>query len=280
MVYRCIPMKKKKLRLKSKYSNFIRRLFLLGFVCLFAYSLFNICIWLKNSFDTKKQINNINKAAKVETVTDDENVNIVNTDPDYYHLYKDVDLINVDFDELLKINKDTKGWLKVNNTNINYPFVQAKDNNYYLTHTYNKKGNGGGWVYLDYRNHDDFSDVNTIIYGHGRKDKTIFGTLGYVLKKGYIDKKENQFIMVSTPTKNLTYQIFSAYKIPNTSDYIQTSFSGEESIQNFFNMLKDRNTINIDVPVSSTDKILTLSTCYNNDVKIVVHAKLVKYLER
>ena len=269
----------KKTRLRFRYSRFVRGILLLFCVCIFAYSLFNILLWYKNSRDTKKQINTITKNTKVEIIKDDE-ANIVETDPDYYHLYKDVDLINVDFDELLKINNQTKGWVKVNNTNINYPFVQTTDNKFYLNHTFNKKSNGGGWVYLDYRNNPDFNDINTIIYGHGRKDKTIFGTLGYVLKSGYIDKKENQFIYISTPTKNLTYQIFSAYKIPNTSDYIQTDFNDETEIEEFYKMLKDRSEINIDVAVTAKDKILTLSTCYNNDIKIAVHAKLVKYIER
>ena len=273
-------MKTKRLRLKAKYANAIRNFFLLVMVCVFAYSLFNICIWIKNSRETKEQIDSIFKDTEVEIIKEDDTTNIVFKDPDYYHLYKDVDLINVNFDELLKTNNQTKGWLKVNNTNINYPFVQAKDNDYYLNHTFNKKSNGGGWVFLDYRNNSDFSDFNTIIYGHGRKDKTIFGTLGYVLKSGYIDKNENQFIYVSTPTKNLTYQIFSAYKIPNTSDYIQTDFGGENDTTSIINMIKDRKTLSIDVPVSPTDNILTLSTCYNNDIKIVVHAKLVKYQER
>ncbi len=271
-------MKKNKLRFK--YGNLIRKIFLLVCVGLFAYSSYNIYTWLKNSRDTKKQIETINKDTDVKVIKDNEKVTFVDTDPDYYRLYKDVDLIAVDFEELFLTNKDTKGWIKVNNTNINYPYVQAKDNKYYLNHTYNKKANGGGWVYLDYRNNPNMEDINTIIYGHGRKDKTIFGTLGNVLNKGYIDKKENQFIMISTPTKNLTYQIFSAYKIPNTSDYIKTDFSSEKEIELFFNMLKDRNKINIDVSITPKDKILTLSTCYNNDIKIVVHAKLVKYMER
>ena len=266
--------KKKKLKLK------IKNVLLLFFMILFIYSLINILIWLKNSYDTKKQIKSINKTTKVEIIKNDDNIKYVDEDPDFYHLYKDVELINVDFKELIKINDETKGWLKVNGTNINYPFVQGINNDFYLTHTYNKKGNGGGWVFMDYRNDPNFKDQNTIIYGHGREDKTIFGTLGYVLNDGYIDKTENQFIMTSTPKVNMTWQIFSAYKIPNTNDYLQINFSNEEETEKFYKMLKKRNQINIDIPVNPTDKILTLSTCFNNDIKIVVHAKLVKYLER
>ena len=106
------------------------------------------------------------------------------------------------------------------------------------------------------------------------------GTNLETMLKAYIDKVENQFIYTSTPTVNMTWQIFSAYKIPNTDDYLSINFTNEKETEKFFNKLKKRNAINIDVPIYPSDKILTLSTCYNNDIKIVVHAKLVKYLER
>ena len=263
-----------------KKNQIIQKILILIFGALFIFSFTKVMIWFVDSKVSKGEIGDITKSTKVNIVKDDDNIKIIETDPDYYRLYKNVDLISVDFDELLKTNNETKGWLKVNNTNINYPFVQHKDNKYYLKHTYNKKSNGGGWVFLDYRNNANLEDFNTVIYGHGRKDKTIFGTLGNVLKKGYIDKKENQFIMVSTPTKNLTYQIFSAYRIPNTSDYIRTEFSSDEDKERFLKMITDRSKLNIDVKATAEDKILTLSTCHNHEVKMVVHAKLVKYAER
>ena len=263
-----------------KKKRIIHNILLIIFSLIFIYSFGKVIAWYIDSRVANKEIEKVTKDTKVNIVEDNEDMVIVSTDPDYYHLYKDVDLIDVNFDDLLNTNPETKGWLKVNNTNINYPFVQHKDNDYYLKHTFNQKKNGGGWVFLDYRNNANFEDFNTIIYGHGRKDKTIFGTLGKVLKDGYIDKKGNQFVMLSTPEKNMTYQIFSAYKVPNTSDYIKTNFTNDDEKEAFINMIKGRNAINIDVDVTKDDKILTLSTCYNNDVKIVVHAKLVKYMER
>ena len=263
-----------------KKKNLFKTILTVVFAAIFLYSSYEIVIWIKDNNSSKKEYEYVTKDTKINIIKDDDNIKVVNNNPDYYTLYKDVELIDVDFNDLLKTNSETKGWLKVNNTNINYPFVQHKDNDYYLNHTFNKKKNGGGWIFLDYRNNANFEDFNTIIYGHGRQNKTMFGSLGYVLKKGYIDKKENQFIMLSTLDKNLTYQIFSAYKVPNTSDYIKTSFNSDKEKEKFIKMIKNRNSINIDVDVTKDDKILTLSTCYNNDIKIVVHAKLVKYMER
>ena len=63
-----------------------------------------------------------------------------------------MNMLNVDFSELKKINNNVKGWVQVNGTNINYPFVQANDNKYYLTHSFDKSWNSAGWLFLDYRN--------------------------------------------------------------------------------------------------------------------------------
>ena len=86
--------------------------------------------------------------------------------PNDYWDYMNVPFMNVDFNELLKKNPDTVGWIKVEGTKVNYPVVQASDNNYYLSHAFNKTANQGGWIFADYRvNFKDFGK-NTIIYGH------------------------------------------------------------------------------------------------------------------
>ena len=86
--------------------------------------------------------------------------------------------MEVNFTELLKKNPDTVGWIKVDGTKVNYPIVQAEDNDYYLSHAFNKRSNAGGWVFADYR--VDFKDFgrNTIIYGHNMNNKTMFGSIG------------------------------------------------------------------------------------------------------
>ena len=137
-----------------------------------------------------------------------------------------MNIINVDFNSLKRTNPDVVGWLKVNGTNINYPFVQSSDNDYYLTHSFNKSYNGAGWVFLDYRNNGT-NNKNTIIYAHGRSNKTMFGTLKNVLNNGWLNNTNNYVIKISTETENSLWQIFSVYRIPTTSDYLQTNFNDE-----------------------------------------------------
>ena len=187
-----------------------------------------------------------------------------------------MNMINVDFYDLKKTNPDVVGWLKVNGTNINYPFVQTKDNKYYLTHDFNKTYNEAGWVFLDYRN-DKTNNKNTIIYAHARNDKTMFGSLKNVLSNGWLNNTNNYVVKISTETENTLWQVFSVYHIPTSSDYLQTSFSNNTEYQEFLNMIKNRSSYTFNTNVSTTDNILTLSTCFNtvND-KLVMHAKLIK----
>lgn len=190
----------------------------------------------------------------------------------YYKNYEKV------FTTLLKINKDTKGWLTVNNTRIDYPVTQYKNNDYYIKHDYNKNKNSMGWVFMDYRNKIDTLDQNTIIYGHNIANGGImFGTLRYTLNKSWYTKTANQIITFNTLNTNMKWQIFAIYTIPNTTDYLITNFNSETEFKKFLDKIKKRSIYDFKQTVSTSDKILTLSTCQNRGEKrLVVHAKLIK----
>ena len=193
-----------------------------------------------------------------------------------YWDYIEMNLINVNFNELKQINSNTKGWIQVNGTNINYPFVQAKDNKYYLTHSFDKSYNSAGWVFLDYRNNINELSKNTIIYAHGRTDKTMFGSLKNILKSSWLNDTNNFVVKLSTEIENTLWQVFSVYHIPTTSDYIQVNFSSNKEFNNWTTMLINRSSYNFNTSVNENDNVLTLSTCYNDNEKVVLHAKLIK----
>ena len=273
--------KRRNRKRKIKWKNIILLLLILGCFITLIISLCNIIKWKNDSDDTFKQLDNIQEITKIEEVVDSENVEITPQEEEIdefnpYWDYIKMNLINVDFQELKSINKDTKGWIQVNGTNINYPFVQASDNAYYLTHSFDKSWNDAGWVYLDYRNNVNEISRNTIIYAHGRNDKTMFGSLRKILTNGWLNNQENFVIKLSTEYENTLWQVFSVYRIPTTSDYLQVDFYDNDEFMDFATMLIDRSGYDFNTPVYQTDKILTLSTCYNDDDKIVVHAKLIK----
>lgn len=181
------------------------------------------------------------------------------------------------FSTLQEINKDTIGWLTVNNTRIDYPVVQAKDNDYYLRRDYYQNKNRHGWIFMDYRNNPDELNENTIIYGHNLANQTMFGTLRYALNSYWYKKSANQIITFNTPKENMKFQIFSIYTIPTTNDYLDITFPTTDAYQSYIDLVKGRSIYDFNIEVTTGDKILTLSTCANgNDKRLVIHAKLIK----
>ena len=233
-------------------------------------------LWSKSNLDTNNIIKDTNTS--YELVKDNENTEYINKpnneNDDYYYFIK-FPLINVNFNELSKKNSDTIAWINVNNTNINYPIVQTTNNSYYLNHSFTKEKNEAGWVFMDYRNNKNFENKNNIIYAHSRLNKTMFGSLSKVLKESWYKNKDNHIIRISTPTENSSWQIFSVYKIKEETYYITTEFNNNE-YGKFLTTIKNRSKYNFNSTLSINDTILTLSTCYSNTERTVVHAKLIK----
>ena len=271
---------RKKKRKKKKHTTWLFVILFSIFISIIVFCLIKIFIWGKDNKDTSKVINDITNAVNVTLRDDDDNTELVNDTneeetSDYWYYIK-FPLIDVDITELKEKNSDTVGWINVNNTNINYPFVQGKDNSYYLSHSFDKKYNEAGWVFLDYRNSKDLNNKNTILYAHSRLDKTMFGSLSKVLKSSWYNNKDNHIIRLSTDTENTLWQIFSVYKIPEESYYITTNFNTNEEYSKFLNTIKQRSIHNFNTNLDTNDKILTLSTCYSDTERTVVHAKLIK----
>lgn len=187
--------------------------------------------------------------------------------------------INVDFDNLLKTNKDTKGFISFNY--INYVFVQSKDNNYYLKRSFKLEYSLYGTLFLDYRN-NIHKDKNIVIYGHNAQNFSMFGSLKMLLNENYFDNNGNDIIQISTPLYNYNYKIFSIYVIEKENYYITTSFKNKE-FKKFIDIIKKRSYYKFNVLVDEKDKILTLSTCNGNNgtsKRTVVHAKLIEKMKR
>ena len=231
------------------------------------FSLYTIFKWHIDNLKIKK----INKEIK-----DNINIKTNNKNSNYYY-YINYPFYNIDFSNLLSKNKDTVAFIRVINTIINYPVVKTINNNYYLKHSFDKKENDAGWIYMDYRNNINDLDDNTIIYGHRRLDGTMFGTLKNVLSSTWQNNIDNYIIYFSTLNENMIFQIFSIYTIKRENYYITTTFSNDNEKQKWIYTMKKRNISPINTEVNTNDKFLTLSTCYGNSTKrLVIHAKLIK----
>ena len=279
---------KKKKKYKVKWNNVLTLLIITTCLSTLLYSLTNMVTWYFDNKRTDKQIDEILKNTEIietpieeevgdnnDTEEETDNTEESNKNNAYWN-YMNMNLIYVDFNELKSINNNVKGWVQLNGTNINYPFVQAKDNKYYLTHSFDKSYNKAGWVFLDYRNNINQSEKNTILYAHGRVDSTMFGTLRTIFSSNWYKNKYNHVIKMSTEKENTLWQVFSVYRIKTTSDYLKTQFKNDDEYLSFLNMLKERSQYKFDTKFDKNTQIITLSTCYNKSDKVVMHAKLIK----
>lgn len=210
-----------------------------------------------------------------ETLDDEQDSTVPPLETNLYKIYGNKSLGEINFNELKLVNGDVKAWLIVDGTNINYPVVQTIDNDYYLKYNFNKKKTSNGWPFMDYRNSAAMSDDNTIFYGHNLLNKTAFGSISNLFTQQWLNSSRHK-ILVLIETKIYTYEIFSIYYSDPNSYYLQTSFKTDISRLNFYKQLKDKSSVVLGVDVAATDKIITLSTCTeDNKGRKVVHAKLV-----
>ena len=267
-----------KKRKKLNVKNLCLLIFFLVMLIVFLFSLIKVIMWIIDNNNTNDIIKKVANTYEINEKNYDNEVIINENEKDIYFDYMNLKFIDVDINKLKTFNPDTIGFIKVMGTNINYPFVQTIDNDYYLNRSYDKTYNNAGWIFLDYRN-NEFNDKNTIIYGHGRINGTMFGSLKDTLKSSWQNNKDNYIIKISTEKENSIWQIFSVYKIATTNDYLQTTFSDNE-FESFISLIKGRSSYNFETNVTNEDKVLTLSTCYNDNDKMVVHAKLIKYVQK
>jgi len=174
-----------------------------------------------------------------------------------------------------EINTDIIGWLTVPDTKIDYPFVTALDNDYYLRRDVFGNHALSGTLYMDYRCSKDFSGFNSIIYGHNMKNGSMFGELNLFGEKSFFD--ENKYGTVFLKDHTYTLEFFAYIIVKSNDEMIYDPCISSENQDGYFEYIKN-NARNYREP-SKTDqqiKIATLSTCLNssgsNDKRIVLLA--------
>ena len=280
MESRVTYQQKKRRKKKLRFRKWVIVVFLIFFLSIFSFSAYKVYSWYNDNKEVDNISDDVLKNTKVKEKKDNNNTENVNPPEDISNDYWDyikINLLEVDFNELLKKNPDTVGWIEVKGTNINYPIVQTTDNSYYLTHAFDKTKNEAGWVFMDYRNDAVNFNQNTILYAHSRLTGSMFGSLKNILNSSWYTNKDNHIIRLSTPTENTMWQVFSVYTIPKESYYITPNFNSNEAYQEFLNTMKSRSEVEFSAEVNTNDKILTLSTCKDNfGNRVVMHAKLIK----
>jgi len=173
----------------------------------------------------------------------------------------------IDFKPLYEQNSDIYAWIKIPNTRIDYPIVQsAEDDSFYLNHNYDKEYTKYGAIYTEMQNSTDFSDPNTVIYGHNMRNGTMFRDLHKFRETDFFD--ENKYIYVYTPGHILTYEICAAYRYDNRHILNSFNFSDPSVFSEYIEFVKNPKSIILqkrEVQMDTSSKLLTLSTCISND---------------
>ncbi|MEE0649100.1 class B sortase [[Clostridium] scindens] len=186
----------------------------------------------------------------------------------------------VDFEALRETGPDIIGWLSLPDTVINYPVTQADDNEYYLHHLYDGTYNKVGCLFADYENQADFSDRNTIIYGHNMRDGSMFAALNEYDEQSYFDTHKQMYLV--TPEGGYLCEIFTAFVAKPSESGSDTSpwrlsWKDDGAYTTWLTAMAERSVVETDVTVTSSDKVLTLSTCTPGGAsRFIVMAKLVE----
>ena len=254
---------------KKKKSDVLLTIALIVAIAVFCYAAFNLYHIYTEYKKGTDEYNQIEEMAVTERDADSAEVagpNVQLKPP-----------IEVDFDKLKSVNEDVVGWIYVDALpDISYPIVKGKDNQTYLHQTYEKNYNFAGTIFVDYENSGDFSDCNTLVYGHNMKNGSMFGHLKQFIDEDKIYKQDKYFCIL-TPERNYRYEIITAYTTGVNSD-TYTLFKGPgEEFEKYLETIKGYSEIQTDdTDLTIKDRIVTLSTCTGNEsTRFVVQGKRV-----
>ncbi len=171
-------------------------------------------------------------------------------------------LKELSIDALQKTNAEVRGWIAIPGTVVDYPLMQTKDNSTYLTTAWDGSYNAAGSIFLERRSSADFSDFNTIVYGHYMKNGTMFGALHQFKDADFLAAHSKVYITDGEMLRR--YEIYAAYEAEVVSDTYRLIFENEEQKESFLARGTEKTIVLTELTPTTQDKILTLSTCTGN----------------
>lgn len=240
---------------KKKHSNIISRIILIICACVFIFAAFKLISILLEYKKGNDIYNNIEG-----NVLEDTPVNIP--------IGEDDQEVTIPFvynhKALLDINSDGLGFLYVPSVDIRLPIAQTTDNDFYLTHTFDKTYNGNGCLFEDYRITDKLQSSHVIIYGHNMNSGAMFGTLSKYETPSFYQTEGNDVFYIYTEDVIRKYKIFTVYITDPVSDTYTFNFNTLTGLREYAKNVQAESLYNTGVDVSDTTQVVTFSTCTNN----------------
>lgn len=186
---------------------------------------------------------------------------------------------DIDFDALREVNPDIVGWIYYEGTNINYPIVQGKDNDYYLHITFEGTWAIGGTLFVDAITEDAFNQFNTIVYGHHMQDHSMFGDIQELKDTEYV-KAHPQFELI-TPEGKYHLRVCAFLNQPADSAIYTTNFQDDIGKQSYIDLIRGLATYVTSEEMHVDDRLVVLSTCAYEyqDARYMVICKMIPWGE-
>ena len=183
----------------------------------------------------------------------------------------------VDFSALSQINPEIKGWIRLDDTAIDLPIVQAADNSYYLTHRFDEKKNKLGTPFIDAGNAGDFSDRHTVIYGHAVKSGAMFGSIWEYENPNYYKRHSEMTLFLPDGTR-YTLAVFSCARVEQYRSAIPISFAGENAFLAYLDDLHELSAFDSSISVGADDRIVSFCVCTpdGSEGRLLVSCKIVE----
>lgn len=185
--------------------------------------------------------------------------------------------LELDLASLKAMNDDFRGWLYYPALGVNYPVVQAEDNEYYLRRSFEGDYLRAGCLFMDCEASEDFTDRNAFIFGHNMRDGSMFGRFKELTEDTTICD-QNPYFYIYTEDTVYTYEIFAYYQVKEDSERYMT-FTSDSSYDYYVKWAKDNSLYEKDMDLSERNNIMTLSTCYGtsgSDKRLLVHGALIR----
>lgn len=253
---------------KRKVNSIIRKIVLVVALAVFVFAAYNlISIMLEY-----KKGNDIYTNIEHEVVDDSTPATITIGGGDGALSHEVQIPFKYDHNALLSINEEGIGYLYIPALDLRLPMVQSTDNDFYLTHTFDKTYNSNGCLFEDYRIKDGLKASNVIIYGHNMNNGSMFGRLSYFKTYSYWNSGNNNVFYIYTGNTIKEYKIFSVYNCEPICDTYTFNFGNLSQMREYAQQMKDKSIYDTGVDVSNATQVVTLSTCSSNgSMRLIVH---------
>jgi len=181
---------------------------------------------------------------------------------------------SLSFEELLALNKDTRAWITLDGTNIDYPMVQGKDDMEYVNKDVEGNFSLSGSIFMSYHNAPDFSDPYILTYGHHMDNGGMYGDVMEFIDDGYFEEHKTGTLYL--PGKARQLEVFACMEGDAYDPYIYNVMDKQGNMREFLDYIKNNAQQYRDIGMKDTDQVISLSTCVSASTngRMIVFARI------